>query len=181
MPGMIAIRPVKDVAAIVGCTRRAVTHARQSGRLPARFFVRRHDRWHLRADCFDQCVEAMRDTYGHGSQALARPALENDYAEARARRMRYQAELARLQLERFEAELLPKDAVVRWYTETVQRISARVLQVPERLSHALVGLDAGSIEERLEDALRATLRGLRGEFEGIRTPAEHVHSSESVI
>jgi len=87
-----------------------------------------------------------------------------------------------LQLEKFEAELLPTHAVVKWYTDAVHRTSERVLQVPRRLSQALVGQDAGTIEEMLEIALRATLRELKAEFaDGVQTPAEHVQSPESAL
>jgi len=182
MPDIIAIRSARDVAELVGCSRRAVVHARQSGRLSAEYFVRRHGRWYLRADCFDQCVDTMLALYRHGSQSRTQPATESAYSVARARRMRFQAELARLQLEKFEAELLPTHAVVKWYTDAVQRTSTRVLQVPRRLSQALVGQDAGTIEELLETALRATLRELKSEFaEGVPAMPERVHGSESVF
>ena len=102
--------------------------------------------------------DAKVDTVAAGS---------SPYATHRAERERHLARKAELEVKRLESELLPMDAVVKWYTEAVSRTSRRILQVPRQLCAVLVGQDAGQIEKLLEDELRGALRELRGELEGV--------------
>lgn len=163
-------RTQQELADRVGCTQRAVSHAIRSGRLPRCFVVQRGRTFRLRSDSFAEAVAAMTDIYGFNPRSADRqrrvPASASAaFAAARARREFFQAEKARLELERFEATHLPTEAVVTWYTALSARLSEAVLALPGRLAPDLVGLDAGTIAERLDEAVRGALRELRSELE----------------
>lgn len=90
--------------------------------------------------------------------ARATPA---DFEEARARKMAAEAELAELELAQQRGALVTRQAVEEGVGHAFQRVRARLLALPAKASHELVGLaDMVEVQRRLERQVDEVLREL---------------------
>lgn len=127
-----------------GVSREAVRRAVQAGRIPTLKSGR------INAKKADEALLANTDPARAARAGLRarRPARASaaaeggqpKYAESRARREHYLANLAQLEFEEKQQQLLPADAVRQSAFNAARRVREQLLAVPDRLARAVTGM-----------------------------------------
>jgi len=165
-----------EYARMRGVTLRAIAQAIEEGRL--RKSVHDFGRF-IRIDPEVADVE-MGGPRGHSHKGKVYSAEKIDgaptFAESKAVKERYNAELAKLAFEEKKGKLIDAEKVKKDAFEVARQVRDQILNIPDRMAAELAGIsDPDVIYEKLQDELSKTLEGIAN----VTKPKEESTTQES--
>ena len=152
-----------------GVSRPAVLQAIRQGRL-TKSVTREGRNYRIDPDLADQewAATTSLDRGEHNNRMMLQDAgAEGDaasYAASRAKREAYEAELARLKYEQQAGTLVDAEAVKKEAFKTARTIRDGLLNIPDRVSAELAGIDDSfAVHRRLTEEIRKVLENALGD------------------